>query len=70
MGTAAAGKKYDVLSQMIKWEQGELDVCQTVLLFEHLIDSGLCWKLQGCYGREAAKLIRAGLCTEKSNENI
>lgn len=29
-----------------------------------LIDTGLCWKLQGCFGRTAAHLISQGLCHE------
>ena len=30
--------------------------------WQHLIDTGLCWQLQGCFGRRAAALIDAGLC--------
>jgi hypothetical protein len=52
----------DQLDQMIAWEQGELDEDATTALFQELIDSGLCWRLQGCYGRQAAALIAAGYC--------
>jgi hypothetical protein len=30
--------------------------------WQFLIDTGLCWKLQGWYGRSARDLIEAGIC--------
>jgi hypothetical protein len=30
--------------------------------WQHLIDTGLCWKLQGFFGRTAMGLIESGLC--------
>ena len=30
--------------------------------WQHLIDTGLCWKLQGWFGRRAAALIEEGIC--------
>lgn len=50
------------LDRMIAWENGELDFEETVDLFQGLIDCGLAWTLQGCYGRTAAALIEAGHC--------
>ena len=52
----------DQLDKMIAWEQGELDGDATIELFQALIDSGLAWQLQGCYGRTAAYFIEEGLC--------
>jgi hypothetical protein len=57
--------KYDVVGGIMAWEQGDLDDDQTVKLFQRLIDSGLCWQLQGCYGRTAQALIEAGYCHRK-----
>ena len=53
----------DQLSAMIQWEDGTLSEEETTALFQSLIDSGLAWQLQGCYGRQAAALIEAGYCT-------
>ena len=30
--------------------------------WQYLIDTGLCWQLQGWYGRSARNLIEAGTC--------
>ena len=55
-------KPYDCVGAIIRFEQGELDREETVELFQHLIDTGLAWKLQGSYGRAAKRLIEAGEC--------
>ncbi len=52
----------DQVSQIMAYEQGELNEDDTVELFQSLIDSGLAWQLQGSYGRMAAALIEAGEC--------
>jgi|HubBroStandDraft_2_1064218.scaffolds.fasta_scaffold00006_73 hypothetical protein len=66
------GREADVLKQnnrlpdlhythmMYRWEDGELTEEETSELFQHLVDTGLVWQLQGTYGREAARLIEAG----------
>ncbi len=43
-------KDYDEVSAIMAYE-----------LFQHLVDSGLVWNLQGHYGRTATTLIRMGL---------
>ena len=53
----------DQLDAMMAWENGELDEEGTVALFQSLVDSGLAWQLQGCYGRTARALIDAGYIT-------
>lgn len=51
----------DQLDNMIAWENGTLSEEDTVTLFQNLVDTGLAWKLQGGYGRQAHALIQAGL---------
>jgi len=35
--------------------------------WQWLIDTGLCWSLQGWFGRTATDLINNGLCVPKGN---
>jgi hypothetical protein len=50
----------DSLTQIIAYEQGELDDFETVDLFQELVNTGLAWTLQGSYGRTAAAMLRSG----------
>ena len=52
----------DLTEKIIAYEQDELDEEATAELFQHLIDTGLVWQLQGSYGRKAMELIRSGQC--------
>lgn len=44
--------------------EGETDADEVMILeaWQHLIDTGLVWSLQGFYGRTAWRLIDLGLC--------
>lgn len=55
-----------VTTQIIAYESGELGEDETIELFQHLIDSGLAWSLQGHYGRTAKEFIDNGYCTLKT----
>ena len=38
--------------------------------WQHLIDTGLAWSLQGWFGRRAAELIEQGICTAPSGKVV
>jgi len=37
---------------------------QFIEAWQHLINTGLAWRLQGSFGRMAQRLIEDGICTE------
>ena len=39
---------------------------QQIEAWQYLIDTGLCWELQGQFGRRAVALIKAGVCQAKN----
>ena len=51
------------IDDIIAYEQGELNDEEVIKLFQCMIDSGLCWELQGSYGWTAKALIESGQCT-------
>ncbi len=50
-----------LVDQLIAYEEGQLTEDEEMALFEHLVETGTCWQLQGHYQRVAATLIEAGL---------
>ena len=61
-------KVYDRVGAIIAFEEGELDGDKVIELFQHLVDTGLAWQLQGNYGRTAMALIEEGLITKKEQK--
>ncbi len=57
-------EQFDQLDFILRFEDGELDEYEIAEGFQHLIDSGVVWQLQGFYGRTAVALIEAGECTD------
>ncbi len=54
----------DLVERIMAWEQGRMSDEEEVQFFQGLVDSGLAWQLQGCYGRNAMRLIKAGLVVD------
>lgn len=50
---------YKLLDAIMRFEGNELNEDETLVLFQHLVNTGLAWK-QDSYGREALRLIEAG----------
>jgi len=46
----------------------ERDEEKVIAAWQHLIDTGLVWQLQGWFGRNAKMLIELGFCT-KANKS-
>ena len=51
------------VDKIMAYEAGEMTEDEVIEFFQGLIDSGLCWQLQGHYGRTAQSLIENGYCT-------
>lgn len=51
----------DVVDQIMKYEEGEMNGQEVIDFFAHLIKSGMIKNLQGSYHRAAANLIEQNL---------
>jgi hypothetical protein len=59
---------FDLTAQIIAFETGEIETEEQVIeLFQHLVDTGLAWQLQGSYGRTAQHLINEGYIRPKGD---
>lgn len=61
MTTTPEVERFDLTGEIIAFEAGESDDERTIALFQHLVDTGMAWRLQDFYGRTARDLIEAGL---------
>lgn len=51
----------DIVNALIGLDEGTLSEEEEVELFQHLVDTGMAWQLQGRIGRQAATMLDAGL---------
>lgn len=55
-------KEFDVVGFIIEFESGGVSDETLIEGFQHLINNGMAWTLQGFYGRTANSLIEQGYC--------
>jgi len=55
---------WDEVGFIMDFEGGDATEEEIIEGFQHLVDNGHAWSLQGFYGRTAAELIRQGLVTD------
>lgn len=60
----------DIATQIARYEAGELDHEEYIELFQHLLDTGVVWHLQGHYQRETQSLLNAGLLVDRDADNF
>jgi hypothetical protein len=65
MGNIVNQQDFDVVGFIMDFESASLSRDDVVEGFQHLIDSGIVWQLQGFYGRIAQQLIDEGHCVSK-----
>ena len=53
-------KPFDTVGFIMSFEDGTATDAEIINGFQHLVDSGQAWTLQGAYGRAAASLLVAG----------
>ena len=58
-------KHNDLISSIIRYEDGNMSENDTIALFGELVANGMAWTLQGSYGRMAESLIRNGYLNRK-----
>jgi len=51
-------QNYDLVGAIMNFESGTMETEEEVLkLFQHLVNTGMAWRLQGFYGRTAQALL-------------
>ena len=60
--------KAPTIDEMMKWEAGMMLATEKIDFFQRLIDSGKAWALPPEFGRQAQRMIDAGICTPEGKE--
>ena len=51
----------ELTDKIMSYESGDLPEEEIYDLFQHLVETGMAWQLQGSYGRTAKMLLDMGL---------
>lgn len=65
--TNEEGNEMDLVGKIMAFEEGVLSLADSLRLFSELTKSGQVWQLQSSYGRDARRLIEAGVMDSKGN---
>lgn len=57
----------NLVDYIVAYETGEIDAQDAFELFSYLVKTGQVWRMQGSYGRNAARLIDAGILDAEGN---
>ena len=49
------------INEIMRYEDGGMDYDETLAFFQDGVERGWVWRLQGSYGRTAARLLEQGL---------
>ncbi len=60
-------ERCNIVEDILDYETGNMEPERVIPFFQHLIDTGMAWSLQGSYGRTAMALIESGQCTRSPN---
>ena len=60
----------NITEQLMKYEYNQLTVEEIIQLFQHLVNTGLAWQLQGSYGRTARAMIDNGIVSPAGEEEL
>ncbi len=58
-------ENFNLVGTIMAFEDGTLTEEEVVEFFQHLVDTGIAWDLQGSYGRTATRLIQEGKVVRK-----
>jgi len=54
---------YEAIALAEGFSADEPSAEEYIAAWQHLIDTGICWRLQGWFGRTASRMIDGGFCS-------
>jgi len=64
-----SAQRFDVVSAIMDYESGNMTEEDAIEFFQHLLDTGTIYSLQGSYQRTAQSLLDAGLIVRRTQSN-
>jgi hypothetical protein len=60
----------NIYDAVMNIETGAVSEEEYIASMQHLINTGLVWRLQGSFGRRAVEMIEAGVCYAPDLNNV